>query len=263
MENRKHSRRSFLGKAMALGAAVAFTPELLLNPRRLFASNGNDALNSYTVNLSDYPKLDTVGGSVSIVVQGIYYRYSKTANLLFRFLLTRVSPTTFIAEQGYCTHSFSVLKPYNGSTIDCTLTAASGHGSQYDINGVKLVGPESSNLPIYATSYDSVNGTVTIDVPNVTFGVDNSKDFPTELYQNFPNPVKTITTIKFKLGYYSHVTLTVTDMLGHTIAVLTDGLLPSGEHSYDFDASIWNVGTYFYTLNIEGQSFTKQMVVIK
>jgi hypothetical protein len=259
----KQSRRKFLSRALGLVAIAAVSPASFFKPKRLFASDTNETLSLYTVDLSQYYILGIVGGSVGIKIPGTSYQYTKTLKLPFRFLLTRTSATAFLSEEGYCTHQQAPLNPYDGTNISCVLPASGGHGSRFALDGTVLNSPALRNLAQYTNSYDSVNNTVTIDVSNLNLSVDKSSEFTSELFQNFPNPVKNTTTIRFKLGYYSKVSLTVTDMLGHIIAVLTDGELPAGEHSFDFDASIWNSGTYFYHLNIEGQVFTKQMVVAK
>ncbi|MFI5263386.1 MAG: T9SS type A sorting domain-containing protein, partial [Candidatus Kapaibacterium sp.] len=161
-----------------------------------------------------------------------------------------------------CTHQGFPVNPYSAYSqrIVCNL-----HGSQYTAAGIVQQGPASRNLPNYPTHYDAVNSpnSVTIDIPTYTASAGTDISSEPELFQNFPNPVKETTTIRFKLGDYSNVRLTVTDMLGHIIAVLTDGELPAGEHSFLFDASIWNSGTYLYHLNIEGQVLTRQMVITK
>jgi len=258
----KHSRRKFLSKALALIVVAASSPATILKPKKLFASNGNEPLSLLTVDLSKYPALSKVNGSVSILIPNTKYTYAKNIVLPFRFILTRTSATAFIALEGYCTHNFYALSAYNGTNIHCP-NPNPGHGSNFDINGKVIQTPARTNLAVYTTDYDSVKNTVTIDVANLGVMKDDSSEFAPELFQNFPNPVAGSTAIRFKLGYSARVRLTVTDVLGHTIAVLTDGDLPTGEHSFNFDATIWSAGTYFYHLNIEGLVLSKQMVIVK
>jgi Rieske Fe-S protein len=261
-KGKNQSRREFLGKALALAAIAAVSPETILKPKNSFAANGNQTLSLYTVDLSQYPALSNVNGSVAIIIPNSKYNYpGADGPLPFRFILTRSAAETFIAEEGYCTHQLSALNPYNGSIIKCSSTDP-GHGSEFALDGTVLRSPARRNLTQYTTAYDSYSNIVTISLPS-NLAVKDVAAFDPELYQNFPNPVKTTTTIRFKLGYFSKVSLTVTDMLGHVIAVLTDGELPAGEYSFDFDGSIWNSGTYFYHLNAEGRVLTKQMVVAK
>jgi Rieske Fe-S protein len=257
MNGRNKSRREFLGKALGLIAIAAASSEtFFLNPKRLIARSGNETLGTFTVDLSQYKygALLNVDGSVAISIPG-----AKPATSI---ILTRTSDTTFQAVNRSCTHQGFLVNPYDASSQRIVCPA---HGSQFLADGTRESGPATRNLPNYTTHYDAVNSPniVTIDIPTLGVNDPHLQISDPELYQNFPNPVKTITTIRFKLSNYSKVILTVTDVLGHTIAVLTDGELPAGEYSFDFDASIWNSGTYFYHLNAEGIVLTKQMVVAK
>lgn len=224
-----------------------------LKPGRLLASNGDQALGIYTVDLTKYSALKNVNGSVAITIQG-----AKPATSI---VLTRTSATTFEAVNRTCTHQGFLVGTCNASSQRITCPA---HGSQFTAAGIVQKGPATRNLPNYTTHYDAVNSpnTVTIDIPTLSVGAQDLTLDPV-LYQNFPNPVRETTTIRFTLGYASPVVLTVTDILGNIIAVLNDGELEAGEHSFTFDASIWNSGIYQYHLNIEGQVLTKQMIITK
>ncbi len=262
-EGNSQSRRTFLGKTLAAVAIAVMNPfTLLLKPKDVLASNGNQTLGLYVINLSDYPALSKVNGSVAITIPHTQYTYPGDIILPFRFILTRDSATSFVAEEGYCTHQQTALDPYNGTLIKCP-NPDPGHGSEFALDGSVLRSPARRNLTLYTTAYDAVSNTVTIDVANLGAGDENVPATAPELFQNFPNPVRSGTTIRFKLGYYSKITLTVTDALGHIIAVLTDGELPAGEYYFDFDATIWSSGTYFYHLNAGGEIQSKQMIVVK
>jgi nitrite reductase/ring-hydroxylating ferredoxin subunit len=221
------------------------------------ASIGDQILGTFIVDLTlaKYAVLKNVDGSVPILITG-----SKPTTWI---ILTRTSATTFQAVNRACTHQGNFVDIYNIDVPQRIVCPA--HGSEFLVDGTVQLGPATRNLPNYPTHYDSINSpnVVTIDIP--TLGVNDGQDqiSSPELYQNFPNPVKESTTIRFKLYYYSKVTLTVTDALGHIIAVLHDGELDAGEYSFDFDASIWSSGTYFYHLNTNGEVQTKQMVVVR
>jgi nitrite reductase/ring-hydroxylating ferredoxin subunit len=253
------SRREFLGKALAAIGITSLNPIVFLDPRKLFASNGgNQTLDALIVDLTltKYASLLNVNGSVVIIIPYVRYLYD-------RIILTRTDTNTFVAVNGYCTHKQFILNPYNNSThtIDCTNNAP-GHGSQFDVNGVVVTGPAEFNLEVYTTTYTPGDTKVYVEIPLLTVKDGMLVSIPT-LYQNFPNPVKSITTIRFKIDYYSKVTLTVADNLGHIIAILADGEFFAGEYSFDFDASIFPSGTYFYRLNANGEVVTKQMTVVK
>lgn len=88
---------------------------------------------------------------------------------------------------------------------------------------------------------------------------------PTEyaLHQNYPNPFNPQTNIRFSLPKSSHVRLTVYNIQGQEVAVLIDGMRPSGVHQEVFDASSLSSGIYFYRLNTEQGIRIKKMMVIK
>jgi len=91
------------------------------------------------------------------------------------------------------------------------------------------------------------------------------------LSQNYPNPFNPITNIKFNIPKTSLAKLTVYDVLGKEIAVLVDEELKPGSYNYDWDASAWASGVYYYKLVVGDASAplstgfieTKKMVLIK
>ena len=87
------------------------------------------------------------------------------------------------------------------------------------------------------------------------------RDFALE--QNYPNPFNPTTTINFSLDQTSMVNLTVMDISGRTVSELVSGMVSSGTHSVNFDAAELSSGVYFYTLQANGISSTKKMVLLK
>lgn len=83
------------------------------------------------------------------------------------------------------------------------------------------------------------------------------------LMQNFPNPFNPSTAIPFELRRSGHISLTVTDLLGRTVAVLADGSVAAGRHTVRFDAAGLPAGVYFYRLTAGGISVTKKMLLVR
>jgi hypothetical protein len=93
------------------------------------------------------------------------------------------------------------------------------------------------------------------------------------LSQNYPNPFNPSTTIKFALPFDSNVKLTMYNITGQVVKVLTNGMLGAGEHIviFSFNESGVNLssGIYFYTLeatatnNYSTFRETKKMVLMK
>lgn len=81
--------------------------------------------------------------------------------------------------------------------------------------------------------------------------------------ENAPNPFNGNTVIRYALPNSGHVTLTVTDAAGREVARLVNGVQASGDHAVEFDATNMPNGTYFYTLNADGRTATRKMVLAR
>ena len=83
------------------------------------------------------------------------------------------------------------------------------------------------------------------------------------LFQNFPNPFNPLTKIKFDVPNGSDVKLTIYDVLGGEIAVLVNDGLAAGMYNFEWDASAFPSGVYFYKLVTGDFVQTKKMILIK
>jgi len=89
------------------------------------------------------------------------------------------------------------------------------------------------------------------------------------LSQNYPNPFNPTTQISFDIPKASFVTLVVYDGLGREIEQMVNQQLSPGSYNYDWDASSYPSGIYFYRLQAGDPSTklsvieTKKMVLIK
>ena len=78
------------------------------------------------------------------------------------------------------------------------------------------------------------------------------------LFQNYPNPFNPSTKINFSLQQAGNVSLSVYNILGELIDTKS-AFLNSGSHSITWEGK-GSAGIYFYSLNVEGKTFTKKMV---
>lgn len=83
------------------------------------------------------------------------------------------------------------------------------------------------------------------------------------LEQNYPNPFNPTTSIEYSLPRTMHARLVVYNVLGREVATIVDGVQSAGEHTRRVDAAAWSSGVYFYTLETDGRSVTRQMIVLK
>lgn len=113
----------------------------------------------------------------------------------------------------------------------------------------------------------SIVGRVTADGDKVYLGywneldlillsVENGKEISDRKIQNFPNPFRDYTDIKFELSGASNVSLKIYDMNGSLVNELFRGYLGTGEHSVSWngfraDGQLASTGTYLYELSVE------------
>jgi hypothetical protein len=71
------------------------------------------------------------------------------------------------------------------------------------------------------------------------------------LHENFPNPFKGSTTIRYELPAETMVRLNVYDQQGRQVATLVDGRQAAGRHAIRFDASSLASGVYLYRLETD------------
>ena len=83
------------------------------------------------------------------------------------------------------------------------------------------------------------------------------------LAQNFPNPFNPNTTISWQMTSSNLVTLKVYDVLGNEIELLVSEYKEAGYHSFNFDASEYGSGVYFYSLRAGSYTEIKKMNLIK
>lgn len=68
------------------------------------------------------------------------------------------------------------------------------------------------------------------------------------LFENYPNPFNPTTKIRFGLPEKSKIQLSVYNILGQEVALLTNSIEEKGIHEVNFDASSLSSGTYIYML---------------
>ena len=83
------------------------------------------------------------------------------------------------------------------------------------------------------------------------------------LHQNYPNPFNPVTTISFYLPEPVPVKLSVFNVVGQPVAVLTEGTLGSGDHEFEWDASGLPSGMYIYQLEVGTKVMTRKMTLVK
>ncbi|MDB5033336.1 MAG: C-terminal target protein [Chlorobi bacterium] len=93
---------------------------------------------------------------------------------------------------------------------------------------------------------------------------ETGRSMTSSLAQNFPNPAAAITTIRYVVGAPGAVQLSVTDMLGRSVAILVDNPAhQAGSFNIKYDVSTLRPGVYYYSLRTATSEETREMVVIR
>lgn len=143
MENKNSSRRDFLKntlKTITVGSIALSAVDV----KKLLAETGEISSSAApkTINLSDYPDLQNVGGSVII---------GKT-------FVTKTGEGKYLALSTVCTHKKCDVD-YTGDGFECPC-----HGSTYSKTGKVTNGPATKNLKSYKTTFNEADNTLTINM---------------------------------------------------------------------------------------------------
>jgi uncharacterized protein (DUF362 family) len=148
--------------------------------------------------------------------------------------------------------------------VDSVSTSIMGFDPMADDNTMPF--PNSLNYLRLASQsglgeYDP--GRIDILDASITTGVDDEITPFIEPGYNYPNPFDERTTIQFSVGQAMHVDLKIYNVQGQEIAVLADGQMAPGTHTFTWDATGFEAGTYYYRISAGKFSETKQMLLVK
>ena len=250
---------SFLysGRAAAQYGSVYFDPDTTY-------INVNDscqidiAVNSYLVGIHCY--IVSIGFDTTIV---------ELTDVIEGPLLPAMGPTFFFwnqTEDGY--NILSCLLGYglyaNGPGVLATMKfrARENIGTS-SLHFTSQEFTDTLTNPIYVISlYGAI---VVSDSITGIENADSDNGFPQNfiLYQNFPNPFNSQTTIRYDIHKPCFVNIEVFDVLGRLHDILFSGDRPAGYHEVTWDADGSASGVYYLRLNTSGYAETKKLLLIK
>lgn len=146
------------------------------------------------------------------------------------------------------------------SVVGAGGAVSSTNSSEYNLNGVTgqaVIETKSDQTP-GSGSYDLHQGFWTPDGDNGV-GVDDNEIAVSQKIFNYPNPVKTNTTIEYNLENAAYVTLRIYDMAGNEVKVIQDGLQSAGPQRVEWntknDSGIdVSAGSYLYELQVRSSA---------
>jgi hypothetical protein len=81
------------------------------------------------------------------------------------------------------------------------------------------------------------------------------------VFQNTPNPVQNMTTVKVNTTKPATISMDVYSMIGQNVISMNKGKVNSGSYQFNLDCSNLPSGVYFYTVKIDSKSVTHKMIV--
>ncbi len=160
-------------------------------------------------------------------------------------------------------HTFQIVS-CDGATVSQAVTHMAALLTDNDSNNdwsVVLIA-----ININCAWFDLPSGVIPLDLPQIAYRFgNNNEEIPSEfsLSRNYPNPFNSFTTFKYKLPEECNVVLAIYNLQGQKVETLVDEYMQTGQHSINWDASIYSSGVYFYKLTAGDKSFTKRLTLLK
>jgi len=200
---------------------------------------------------ADNEAINLTPGGIELFVDASEYNAYKVVNLVEQI----GNPITVAANQTDGFFLLSYTSP-QGQTYGAYATNNNldGKGLWIGLNGTgtNFISAYSNTTPIIIARSS---------LPNSIAANAVAKNF--SLGQNVPNPFAGTSAISYNLVNNANVSLTVFDLTGKAVFTTGTNLVNAGEHTVTIDASNFNAGLYYYTLNVDGQALTKKMIVTK
>jgi hypothetical protein len=207
-------------------------PYLTLNMNKVLASQGKDTVNTF-VPVS--AKVTKAPGLMTELIRWV----------LNASLDNKNKPTLNVSPIWNWTYDFHRHHlEYYADTLDCSYTA--------DVD-LSAAGTDGKIIGDTRWSFKGLVAVKSVDRAPEKFA----------LNQNYPNPFNPSTKISFTLEKTGYATLTVYNILGQRVAMPVAGILTSGHHELDFDASKLPTGVYFYRLESGKNLDVKKMILLR
>ncbi|MCX6250867.1 MAG: LamG domain-containing protein [Bacteroidetes bacterium] len=131
------------------------------------------------------------------------------------------------------------------------------------VNGV-MFGDRDMNLVLRCFAIDQ--DSIVKDVAESPYFIGiNEPEVPEEtsaLFQNYPNPCKDFTVVKFDISTHSYARLELFDFMGNRIATLIDQELSQGSYEIKLNVSLLKPGTYSCRLTVGSRADAIKIIVI-
>jgi hypothetical protein len=128
--------------------------------------------------------------------------------------------------------------------------------------GIGQIREDWDDGTIVLLNYAKINGTVYGNL----VGIDDDEIIKSLTYnvsQNYPNPFNPTTRISYSIAEAGFVTLKIFDILGREVSTLVNEEKGAGMYDVIFNASDLTTGVYIYTLQVNGYSQSRKMILLR
>ena len=154
--------------------------------------------------------------------------------------------------------SFGLVNPITGLSMSASGELSWDPIPEQPVNPYEVVvSLTDGDTTVYDTTLIEVEDVVGISL------VDNSVPDKYSLNQNYPNPFNPTTSISFDLPKKNEVVLKIYDLNGQLVEKVNYGSLSPGRYHYQFNASNFSSGVFFYKLEADNFVDIKKMTLIK
>jgi Secretion system C-terminal sorting domain len=115
-------------------------------------------------------------------------------------------------------------------------------------------------------SYYLIASKINGKVKGIILSVSNSNsNLPTEsrLYQNYPNPFNSMTNFRFYLPATQKVEISLYDLLGRRVSIITNSVFDPGNHTIQWNAGSLATGVYWYQFRTQNMVKTLSLIYLK
>lgn len=230
---------------------------------------------------------DVVNGACYLVRLGGYGTLTGTGNITVTFeaaplpVLTLTPADTMdfggVAVDGSAQLTLS-LENTGAAVLQVTsITVPDGYSVTPSAHGIPIGQTRTSTITFAPTAAQVYSGYITVtsndeNSPHTVYitgsGTEDADDVTglvTEYYvaTSYPNPFNPETTISFAIPKAEQVSVVIFNTVGQEVAVLNNGRLDAGVHSFTFNGADLPSGIYFTRIEADGFSQTLKNVLMK
>lgn len=174
------------------------------------------------------------------------------------FTAATFSSPVWVGGDFYLGFEVEALYASPGDTVGL-VASADGEAGQSELSWEKW--NDGSWYTMYAAWPLDIDFGIWAVVDNSSSGIEDENYFQGIKADCYPNPAVDVANIVFDLENASKVSLEIYSVTGQKVFAVDKGQLVQGRHTVDVPVYNMESGTYYYSINANGNRLTKKMVI--